>query len=773
MEALTDRPMTRFHSHISRLPQSLRWQFLIAIMALTLLILAGSITAIYTLRTSSVTIRALAEERLVQMQNAQDLLQRTLLIERESYHIVGTTNLTDMQANYADIVRLLGEFDNLVNKLASDAGGTALLDLHQTNQIFRNTVNVVAKLRENELSANNKRGTTNSSLSAKEQRYIRDLHDQAEALLLAARFQSERFTSMYRDSVQQLDKQTQRNAFWVTLLSTASLILAGTVARWFLGRHVLGRLQQVSHNLRLGGNSNADTNETNLVMEDEIEEMAHAVALFQEDRRQLGKRTQELILAKDAAEQANKAKSVFLANMSHELRTPLNAILGFSSLMARDRNFPDHQRENLSIINHSGEHLLNLINDVLEMAKIEAGRLQLEIAVFDLGAMVLDVVELMKLRAEEKGIQLELDQSSEFPRYIRGDESRLRQILLNLVSNAVKFTQSGWVTIRLGTRENAHHHLLIEIEDSGPGISPENQTRLFQPFVQIEAANNKERREGTGLGLAITRKFVHLMGGEIDLQSTVGKGSLFRVDVPLEATSPDEVNMLQQQLHGAVTGLAPGQPKRRILIVEDQRESQLLLEQLMLNIGMETKVANNGKECIDIFTQWHPDLIWMDRRMPVMDGLEATRRIRTMPGGDKVRIVAVTASAFKEQRDEVIDAGMNCLVLKPYRAEEIYECMARQLGLKLLYNNESTAGLEAAADVTSSADLMKMISHLPDALRQEFRQALESLETKHIDAVIESSRAVDPILADTLTRLANNFEYPTILDALGGNEERS
>jgi signal transduction histidine kinase len=254
--------------------------------------------------------------------------------------------------------------------------------------------------------------------------------------------------------------------------------------------------------------------------------------------------------------------------MSHELRTPLNAILGFSSMMRCDPQLTGAQVESLDIINRSGEHLLALINDVLEMAKIEAGRLQLEVAPFDLGTMTRDVTDMMRLRAEQKGLSLRLDQASEFPRVIRGDEARLRQILVNLIGNAVKFTHSGGVTLRLGVRHDQHQHLLIEIEDTGPGISPEDQERIFRPFVQLaEGAEQK----GTGLGLAITRQFVDLMGGRIAVESTLGRGALFRVELPVEQADFPAAQPLEQR---DVVGLSPGQPAYRILIAEDQQENQ-------------------------------------------------------------------------------------------------------------------------------------------------------------------------------------------------------
>jgi PAS domain S-box-containing protein len=328
-------------------------------------------------------------------------------------------------------------------------------------------------------------------------------------------------------------------------------------------------------------------------------------------------RTHELLLARDAAEAANKAKSVFLANMSHELRTPLNAILGFSTLIGRDSSLSPNQRENIEIINRSGEHLLTLINDVLEIAKIEAGKLQLQIAPFDLVSMVCEVAEMMRWRAKSKGLDLHLEMSSDCPHYIKGDEARLRQILINLAGNAIKFTATGGVTIRFGTKSNKGLTLLIEVEDSGPGISKQDQKRLFKPFVQLEEDG---KQQGTGLGLTITKQFVELMKGGIRVESSPGNGSLFRIALPIEPTGQVDTTAPVSKSPGEITGLTPGQAKYRILIAEDQHENQLLLQRLMKEIGLDTKLVTNGEQCIEMFQNWHPDLIWMDMRMPVMGG---------------------------------------------------------------------------------------------------------------------------------------------------------
>jgi len=474
------------------------------------------------------------------------------------------------------------------------------------------------------------------------------------------------------------------------------------------------------------------------------------------------RRTDELLLARDAAEAANKAKSLFLANMSHELRTPMNAILGFSHMMRLDPHLTESQRENLNIINRSGEHLLSLINDVLEMAKIESGRLQLEIAPFDLGGMVRDVVDMMRMRATEKGLQLELDQSSACPRFIRGDEARLRQVLVNLVSNAVKFTEQGQVTIRLGGGGNSHQHLRIEVEDTGPGISPQDLHRLFHPFVQL--ADGGEQK-GTGLGLTISHQFVRLMGGDMGVDSAPGKGSLFWVDLPVEQAVTADV--FKPEKRGEVAGLAPGQPGYRILIAEDQYENQLLLGRLMTGIGLEVKVAGDGEQCVKLFQEWHPDLIWMDKRMPVMGGEEAARRIRQLADGQSVKIVAVTASVFAEEQQRLLDAGVNDIVRKPYRFEEIYDSLARQLGIKFIYHDE--------VDDNNSPVVLTpaMLAVLPSALRQKLRNALESLDSERITEIVRQIAEWDPPLGHKLSGLAEYFDYPAILNALDRTSDKS
>lgn len=445
---------------------------------------------------------------------------------------------------------------------------------------------------------------------------------------------------------------------------------------------------------------------------------------------------------------ANRAKTRFLANMSHELRTPLNSILGFADILRRDPGFSESQQEILAIIRKSGDHLLDLINGALDIAKIEADHITLEPVPFDLERMIGDVIGMLRVRAWEKDLQLLVERSPDFPCCIVGDEAKLRQILINLISNAITATERGSVTLCLGVEGG---RLLLEVTDTGIGIAAEDQAKVFEPFVQLDAT---ARRRGTGLGLAITRQFTELMGGSLTLASSPGQGSCFRVDLPWLPARPEEVAVPAKQ--GEVIGLQSGQAAFRVLVAEDQEENRLLLARLLENVGFAVYCAANGAEAVEQFLQHRPHFVWMDRRMPVLDGDEAVRRIRALPGGNETKLVTVTASTFKEEIPHLLACGFDAIIFKPFRSEQIFDCMERLLGVQFVHAREDSQ-TEALPEVTPSE-----MAGLPAAQREKLEQALLTLNNEQIaDAICHIGRSA-PELASALGCLARTYQHEAI-----------
>ncbi|HOT90150.1 MAG TPA: ATP-binding protein [Anaerolineae bacterium] len=501
--------------------------------------------------------------------------------------------------------------------------------------------------------------------------------------------------------------------------------------------------------------------------------------------RRVAERTAELAAAKEAAEAANRAKSAFLANMSHELRTPLNAILGYAQLMARDTHITATQREYLATIERSGEHLLGLINDVLTMSKIEAGRASLQENAFDLHRQLVGLKEMFAMRAADKNLSLILDIASDVPRYIYADEGKLRQVLMNLLSNAVKFTEEGGVTLRVagksvdseqGQEDTSHlpstgYWLLFEVEDTGPGIAPEEMQALFDPFVQT--SSGQKSQEGTGLGLPICRQFVTLMKGEISVSSVVGEGSVFRVQIPVKLAEAEAVEAQVEHVHRRVIGLAPDQHAPdggpyRLLIVEDQPANRDVLLKLLEPLGFDIQCAINGKEGVAYWEQWQPHLVWMDMRMPVMDGYTATRKIkeRAQALGRTAIVVALTASAFEEDRSAILAAGCDDFVRKPFREHEVFDILARHLGVQFLYEtstNGASAATESAGETPTPEDLHETLKTLSPAWVADLHQASIALDAGRMLSLIAEIRPQAPHLADTLSQWVHNFDYEKII----------
>ncbi|MCG6135377.1 MAG: PAS domain S-box protein [Nostoc sp. LLA-1] len=391
----------------------------------------------------------------------------------------------------------------------------------------------------------------------------------------------------------------------------------------------------------------------------------------------------ELRKAKEAAELANQAKSMFLANMSHELRTPLNAILGFTQVMKRDRSLTPKQEEHLQIISRSGDHLLGLINDVLDLAKIESGYITQDDKSFNLNLLLQSVVQMLKPKAEAKKLQFNFHSDANLPQYAIADEKKIRQVLINLLNNAIKFTENGSVSLRVQPspqqeQQNQSLWLSFEVEDTGVGIAPTEINTIFDPFFQTQSG--KSVTEGTGLGLSISNKLIQFMGGKITVKSKLGQGSKFQFDIPVRIAETKSV--LPQNQYQQIYRLAPGQESYRVLIVDDQPENRLLLVSLLTSLGLEVREATNGQEAVNMWQQWQPQLILMDIRMPVMDGYEATKQIRDTPAGKATIIIALTAYSSAGDLTLALNAGCNDVVTKPFREEVLYTKMADYLGLR-------------------------------------------------------------------------------------------
>ncbi len=472
------------------------------------------------------------------------------------------------------------------------------------------------------------------------------------------------------------------------------------------------------------------------------------------------KRTYELENAKELAEKANRAKSIFLANMSHELRTPLNAVLGFSQLMRDAPDTTTEQSKNLNIITHSGKYLLNLINNVLDISKIEAGKVELEQANLDLKQLIQEIKSLMYVPAKEKNISFTVEQSNDIPGYIKSDPVKLRQVLINLIGNAIKYTKQGGVIIRVMVtkRETSERvRLGFEVEDTGSGIPDEDRERIFLPFVQL--GNKPQAEPGTGLGLAICKQYVELMGGKIFVTSEQGKGSIFHVEIPAEVLPSEAIPTTSVPRHGRILGLAANQPRYRLLIAEDQPENRLLLAKILASFDFDIREAADGQEAIDIFNEWHPDLIWMDVRMPKRDGLEATRHIKSRKAGAATKIIAVTAQSLEEEQNAITEAGCDDYIRKPYEYNEIFNALTRNLGVRFIYE-KSTSDIAADTGVVPNVD---DLAALPQELLNELEQALIKIDNKAISHAISDIRQNNVSLSDALAVMAGELQYGEIL----------
>lgn len=480
------------------------------------------------------------------------------------------------------------------------------------------------------------------------------------------------------------------------------------------------------------------------------------VLYIHKSKKQLEKLTYNLQKAKKEAEFANKAKSIFLANMSHELRTPLNAILGFSEILTKDRELNSYQLKKISTINRSGNFLLSLINDILDLAKIESGKVTLEKKPTDITSVILDSFTFVKQKAQESDIEIVVDVSDKLPECILTDEIRIRQILLNFLSNALKYSQSEKVVLKVVCDDK---NLYMDVIDYGIGISQEQIKHIFEPFVQV---GNASATTGTGLGLTITKEYIEAMGGHIEVVSKEGEGSDFKAVIPYEECSKEEMlSTVNHEISKDVVGLEDIYKDKKILIVDDKDDNRSLLMEILKPLGLKIKEAKDGYEAVRISKEWGPDLIWMDKRMPKLSGEDSIKMIRELPNSKDIKIIILSASALLHEQKELSKLNIDDFLSKPYNMNDIYGMMKKHLGLAYIYKGNSSE----KNSVVSTEEFKKLLCELDEDMKKRLHDTALLLEQDKLDEIAKELQELHPKLSHKIYEISKKFNFQEILDA--------